>query len=232
MELGFLRKLKELDLAGNQLTGTVALSIYNISSLVRFTVASNQLWGEIPSNIGVTLPNLLYFRNCFNLFTGKIPASLHNITRIRELRLSNNFHDGSVPPGLGNLPFLEMYNIGFNRIVSYGDNGLDFITSLTNSSRLSWLAIDENRLEGLIPESIGNLSKVLSKLYMGGNRIYGNIPASISQLSSLTLLNVSYNSISGEIPSEIGQLKELQVLGLARNKLSGTIPNSLGNMMK
>ncbi|XP_050123818.1 probable LRR receptor-like serine/threonine-protein kinase At3g47570 [Malus sylvestris] len=232
MELGFLRKLKELDLAGNQLTGTVALSIYNISSLVRFTVASNQLWGEIPSNIGVTLPNLLYFRNCFNLFTGKIPASLHNITKIRELRLSNNFHDGSVPPGLGNLPFLEMYNIGFNRIVSYGDNGLDFITSLTNSSRLSWLAIDENRLEGLIPESIGNLSKVLSKLYMGGNRIYGNIPASISQLSSLTLLNVSYNSISGEIPSEIGQLKELQVLGLARNKLSGTIPNSLGNMMK
>ncbi|CAN6682230.1 unnamed protein product [Malus baccata var. baccata] len=231
-ELGHLHKLKELDLAVNQLTGTIASSIYNISSLVLFTVASNHLWGQIPSNIGDTLPNLLYFRNCINQFTGKIPPSLHNISGLRSIRMSNNFLEGTVPPGLGNLPFLEMYNIGFNRIVSYGDNGLNFITTLTNSSRLSWLAIDENRLEGLIPESIGNLSKVLSKLYMGGNRIYGNIPASISQLSSLTLLNVSYNSISGEIPSEIGQLKELQMLGLARNKLSGTIPNSLGNIMK
>ncbi|PQP93553.1 putative LRR receptor-like serine/threonine-protein kinase [Prunus yedoensis var. nudiflora] len=226
-ELGFLYKLKELDLSNNQLTGTVALSIYNISSLVLFTVASNQLWGEIPSNIGHTLPNLLYFRNCFNLLTGNIPMSLHNVSGIRSIRMSNNFLKGTVPPGLSNLPFLETYNIGFNRIVSYGDDGLNFITSLTNSTRLNYLAIDENHLQGVIPESIGNLSKVLSKLYIGGNRIYGNVPASIGQLSGLALLNVSYNSISGEIPSEIGQLKELQMLGLARNKMSAPIPNSL-----
>ncbi|VVA11992.1 PREDICTED: probable LRR receptor [Prunus dulcis] len=231
-ELGFLYKLKELDLAGNQLTGTVALSIYNISSLLLFTVASNQLWGEIPSNIGHTLPNLLYFRNCFNLFTGNIPVSLHNISGIRSIRMSNNFLEGTVPPGLGNLPFIEMYNIGFNRIVSYGGDGLSFITSLTNSTRLQFLAIDGNHLEGVIPESIGNLSKVIEKLYMGGNRIFGHIPSSIGQLSSLTLLNVSYNLISGEIPPEIGQLEELQVLSLAANKMSGHITNSLGNLRK
>ncbi|KAM1133886.1 hypothetical protein ACFX19_043791 [Malus domestica] len=231
-ELGHLHKLKELDLAGNHLTRTIAPSIYNISSLVLFTVASNQLWGEIPSNIGDTLPNLLFFRNCFNKFTGKIPTSLHNISGIRSIRMSNNFHEGTVPPGLGNLPFLEMYNIGFNRIVSYGKDGLNFITSLTNSTRLQFLAVDDNQLEGLIPESIGNLSKFLQRLYMGGNRIYGNIPSSISHLSSLTLLNVSYNSISGEIPPEISQLEELQMLGLAGNKMSGHIPNSLGNLRK
>ncbi|KAM1022150.1 hypothetical protein TB2_043108 [Malus domestica] len=226
-ELGHLHKLKELDLAGNHLTRTIAPSIYNISSLVLFTVASNQLWGEIPSNIGDTLPNLLFFRNCFNKFTGKIPTSLHNISGIRSIRMSNNFHEGTVPPGLGNLPFLEMYNIGFNRIVSYGKDGLNFITSLTNSTRLQFLAVDDNQLEGLIPESIGNLSKFLQRLYMGGNRIYGDIPSSIGHLSSLTLLNVSYNSISGEIPPEISQLEELQMLGLAGNKMSGHIPNSL-----
>ncbi|TQD99240.1 hypothetical protein C1H46_015154 [Malus baccata] len=231
-ELGHLHKLKELDLAGNHLTRTIAPSIYNISSLVLFTVASNQLWGEIPSNIGDTLPNLLFFRNCFNKFTGKIPTSLHNISGIRSIRMSNNFHEGTVPPGLGNLPFLEMYNIGFNRIVSYGKDGLNFITSLTNSTRLQFLAVDDNQLEGLIPESIGNLSKFLQRLYMGGNRIYGNIPSSIGHLSSLTLLNVSYNSISGEIPPEISQLEKLQMLGLAGNKMSGHIPNSLGNLRK
>ncbi|PRQ34182.1 putative protein kinase RLK-Pelle-LRR-XII-1 family [Rosa chinensis] len=231
-ELGLLINLKELDLSGNKFTGTVAPSMYNITSLVLFTVASNQLWGEIPKNIDETLPNLLYYRNCFNLMTGKIPASLHNITKIRSIRMSNNFLEGTVPPGLGNMPFLEMYNIGFNRIVSKGSDGLSFITSLTNSTNLQFLAIDDNQLEGVIPESLGNLSKVLLKLYMGGNRIYGNIPASVGHLSGLTLLNVSYNSISGEIPTEIGQLENLQMLGLAGNEMSGHIPNSLGNLKK
>ncbi|CAB4266258.1 unnamed protein product [Prunus armeniaca] len=229
-ELGFLYKLKELDLAVNQLTGTVALSIYNISSLVLFTVASNQLWGEIPSNIGHTLPNLLYFRTCINQFTGKIPASLHNISGIRSIRLANNLFEGSVPPGLGNLQFLERYNIGFNQILSYGDDGLSFLTSLTNNTRLQFLGIDDNNLEGVIPESIGNLSGVIEKLYMGGNHIYGHIPSSIGHLSSLTLLKVSYNLISGAIPPEIGQLKDLQMLGLAANKMSVHIPNSLGKL--
>ena len=125
-----------------------------------------------------------------------------------------------------------MYNIGFNSIVSSGPNGLSFITSLTNSSKLSFLAIDGNQLEGLIPDSIGNLSKVLSKLYMGGNRIYGEIPSSLGRLTSLTLLNLSSNSITGPIPPQIGQLRELQELGLANNLLSGSIPSSLGDLRK
>ncbi|XP_050369521.1 probable LRR receptor-like serine/threonine-protein kinase At3g47570 [Argentina anserina] len=231
-EVGLLNSLKELDLSGNKFTGTVAPSIYNITSLVLFTVASNQLWGEIPKDIDQTLPNILYYRNCFNLMTGKIPASLHNITKIRSIRMSNNFLEGTVPPGLGNLPDLEMYNIGFNRIVSNGSDGLSFITSLANSTNLQFLAIDDNQLEGVIPDSLGNLSKVLSILYMGGNRIYGNIPASVGRLSGLTLFNVSYNSISGEIPTEIGQLKNMQVLTLAGNEMAGHIPNSLGNLKK
>ncbi|KAL6195530.1 hypothetical protein ACLB2K_031149 [Fragaria x ananassa] len=113
-ELGLLNNLKELDLSGNKFTGTVDPSIYNITSLVLFTVASNQLWGEIPKDMDQTLPNILYYRNCFNLMTGNIPASLHNITKIRSIRMSNNFLEGTVPPGLGNEPDLEMYNIGFN----------------------------------------------------------------------------------------------------------------------
>jgi Leucine-rich repeat (LRR) protein/predicted Ser/Thr protein kinase len=229
-DLGRLQNLKELDLTLNNFSGTIPPSIYNISSLVVFAGASNQFWGEIPGDIGIKLPNLLNFNFCFNKFTGKIPWSLHNLTNIQIIRMAHNLLEGTVPPGLENLPFLEMYNIGFNRIVS--EDGLSFVTSLKNSTRLNFLAIDGNQLEGVIPESIGNLSKVLLKLYMGGNRIYGNIPPSISHLSSLTLLNLSYNSLSGEIPLEIGNLEELQELGLAGNQISGSIPNSLGNLQK
>ncbi|XP_057973940.1 putative receptor-like protein kinase At3g47110 [Malania oleifera] len=229
-ELGGLRNLKWLDLTINNLTGTVPDSIYNMSSLVYIGLASNQLWGKIPNNVGDTLPKLLGFNFCINKFTGTIPGSLHNLSNIQIIRMAHNLLEGTVPPGLGNLPFLQMYNIGYNKITSSGDDGLSFIDLLTNSTRLSFLAVDGNRLEGLIPESVGNLSKVLTKLYMGENRIYGRIPASIGRLSSLALLNLSYNSISGDIPVEVGQLKGLQTLSLARNNLSGRIPDSLSNL--
>ncbi|KAL6995428.1 non-specific serine,threonine protein kinase [Sarracenia purpurea var. burkii] len=231
-ELSRLRNLKWLDVTINNLTGTVSPAIYNMSSLVYLAVASNDLWGDIPSDVGVTLPNLRGLNFCINRFTGTIPGSLHNLTNIQIIRMADNLLHGTVPPGLGNLPYLQMYNIGFNRIVSSGDDGLDFLTLLTNSTRLNFLAIDGNLLEGVIPESVGNLSKVLGKFYMGGNRIYGGIPASLGLLNGLTLLNMSYNSISGEIPREIGQLEGLQILELAGNYISGKIPTSIGNLAK
>ncbi|KAJ7958219.1 Receptor-like protein kinase [Quillaja saponaria] len=211
-DLGRLEKLMELDLTINNLSGTIPPSLYNLSSPVSLGLASNQLWGEIPDNVGDKLPNLLVVILCFNKFTGGIPGSLHNLTNIQVIRMAHNFMEGTVPPGLGNLPSLLMYNIGFNNFVSSGDGGLRFITSLTNSTHLSYLSVDDNQLEGVIPEAIGNLSKGLSKLYMGGNHIFGKIPASIGRLSGLRLLNLSYNAISGEIPPELGLLVELQTL--------------------
>ncbi|GAY46679.1 hypothetical protein CUMW_098930 [Citrus unshiu] len=232
-DLSRLENLKVLDLTINRLAGTVPSTIYNMTSLVHLRLASNQLGGEIPYDVRDTLPNLLDFIYCFNRFTGKIPGSLHNLTNIQIIRMTHNLLEGTLPPGLGNLPFLRTYNIGFNKIVSSGDDeGLSFITSLTNSTHLNYLALDGNQFEGKIPESIGNFSNELSKLYLGGNHIYGKIPASIGRLRSLTLLDLSYNSISGEIPIEIGQLQGLQVLGLAGNEISGVIPNSFANLKK
>ncbi|KAE8690367.1 hypothetical protein F3Y22_tig00110895pilonHSYRG00169 [Hibiscus syriacus] len=153
-----------------------------MSSLVVLALASNDLWGRLPYNVGVTLPNLLVFNFCFNKFTGGIPGSLHNLTNIKVIRMAHNLLEGTVPPGLGNLPYLEMYNIGYNNIVSTGDDGVEYIiTSLTNSSLLKFLALDGNPLGGEILESVGNLSKVLGKLYIGESRISGNILIHASQ---------------------------------------------------
>ncbi|XP_077229623.1 uncharacterized protein LOC143862455 [Tasmannia lanceolata] len=229
-DIGRLQNLKHLQISLNSLTGTLPISLYNISSLITFAFASNQLWGEFPNDFALKLPNMLLFHSCFNKFTGAIPQSLNNLTKIQSIRMSHNFHVGSVPEGLGNLPELRMYNVGFNRLVSTGDDGLSFITSLTNSTKLEFLALDENLFEGVLPESVGNLAKGLTKFYMGGNQIYGDIPPSIGRLSNLALLNLSYNFISGELPKEIGQLQLLQILDLARNAIAGVIPASLGNL--
>jgi len=231
-ELSRLRSLKLLDLSINNLTGEIPPSIYNMSALMYLVVASNRLWGELPYDVGVRLPNLLAFNFCINEFTGRIPGSLHNLTNIGLIRMAHNLLHGSIPPGLGKLTSLKMYNIGYNRIVSSGDNWLDFVTSLANNTQLNFLSFEGNLIQGTIPQSIGNWSKVLSNLYMGENFLHGEIPRSIGQLSGLALLNMSYNELTGSIPIEITQLKGLQVLNLARNNLSGGVPKSISDLEK
>ena len=156
--LSRLRNLKFLDLRINNFSGTVPASIYNVSSLVYLALPSKNLWCDLPSSIGVTLPNLLGFNFSFNRFTGTVPGSLHSLTRIRMIRLAHNLSHGSIPPGLENLPELEMCNRGFNRIVASGGNGFSLLESLTKRTRLNFLAIDSILLEGVIPKTMGNLS--------------------------------------------------------------------------
>ncbi|CAN6855558.1 unnamed protein product [Brassica oleracea] len=229
-ELGRLQRLQVLDATINNLTGEIPPSIYNTSSLESLALASNSLCGQFPSNIGDILPKLLVFNMFFNKFTGEIPASLYNLTKIKVFRAAFNHLEGTITSGLGNLPFLEMYNIGFN-LVKGRDQDLDsFIKSLSNSSQLDFLGFNGNLLEGVILVSIGNLSKTLSTLLMGGNRFSGKIPESIGYLTGLRLLNISDNSLTGEIPQDIGKLKDLQELELARNQLTGRIPDSIGDL--
>ncbi|CAL4988631.1 unnamed protein product [Urochloa decumbens] len=218
--LGRLKYIQYIQLSLNNLKGFVPLSLYNLSTLAFFAFAKNDLSGEIPTDIGFRLPNLRVFHICFNKFSGPIPSSLHNITEIESIRMSNNLLTGSVPPGLNGLHNLTLYNIGFNHI----SDTTNIIKDLTNCTKLQLIALDENLIEGSVPESVGNLSETQ------GRGINGQIPSSIGRLTSLTLLNISYNQLSGSIPSEIGHLSELTVLGLAENKLSGPLPVEIGSL--
>ncbi|XP_066393582.1 putative receptor-like protein kinase At3g47110 [Miscanthus floridulus] len=224
--MGGLDHIQHLQLSINNLKGMVPVQLYNRSMLVFFAFAKNDLHGEIPSDIGFRLPNLSVFHTCFNKFSGPIPPSLHNVTKIESIRMSNNLFTGSVPPGLNRLHNLVMYNIGFNHI----SDTTAIITDLTNCTNLQLIALDENLIEGSLPASFGNLSSSLVKLYLGGNRINGRIPPAVGSLTSLTLLNMSYNQLSGSIPSEIGRLSQLTALGLAGNKLSGLLPAEIGHL--
>ncbi|OEL15433.1 putative LRR receptor-like serine/threonine-protein kinase [Dichanthelium oligosanthes] len=225
-ELGRLNHMQYLQLSINNLKGIVPLPLYNLSALSFFAFASNDLYGQLPSDIGFRLPNLRVFHICFNKVHGPIPPSLHNVTKIESIRMSHNLLSSSVPPGLSRLHTLVMYNIGFNKI----SDTTSIITDLTNCSKLQFIALDENLIEGTFPDSVGNLSSSLEKLYLGGNRISGQIPPSIGRLISLTLLNISYNQLSGSIPSEIVHLKQLTMLGLSGNKLSGPLPVEIGHL--
>ncbi|XP_050113906.1 receptor-like protein 35 [Malus sylvestris] len=89
-ELGHLTVLWNFSLGENNLPGMVPSSIYNISSPYIFSVIGNHMHGELPPNVGVTLPNLQAFYCGANNFTGPIPPSFSNASRLQILNFAFN----------------------------------------------------------------------------------------------------------------------------------------------
>lgn len=63
----------------------------------------------------------------------------------------------------------------------------------------------------------------MAKIDITNNRLKGIIPRSISDLSSLEFLDVSYNEFNGSLPGSIGKLGKLRDISLDHNSLTGIV---------
>jgi len=246
--IGFLNKLKTLNLHYNNLEGTIPSTISNLTSLIIFDVSNNKLSGNIPSSIEnltnvkridcsdnefdgsiptvfENLPNLSHIDLSGNKFSGSIPSELANIQKLEHLYLDHNSLSGSIPSELENLVNLKKLWLDHNNL------GGEIPSSIGNIPKLKYLDLSANQLSGNIPTTIGNL-KELIYLYISENKLDGSIPDSIGNLSNLEHLWLHHNMLSGSIPNSIGQLSKLQILELNNNELSGDIPSSLGDLTK
>ncbi|GLT33880.1 hypothetical protein SLA2020_084350 [Shorea laevis] len=231
---GELEKLLNLSILGvgeNNLSGVIPLAIYNLSSLIFLSLVVNQLLhGQIPNDIGLTLPNLQRIFCGSNYFTGRLPISLSNASQLKEIGFEFNNFSGPVPPNLGRLNALEWLTLEGNQLENMEGDDFSFLASLTNCSKLSVLDFGPNHFKGHLPTSIANLSSRLHFLSIENNQISGRLPDGIGNLIGLTSLSFYENFLTGEIPNSIGRLKKLYRLGSSNNQLSGTIPSSIGNL--
>ncbi|EHA8589992.1 putative LRR receptor-like serine/threonine-protein kinase [Cocos nucifera] len=225
--LGKIPGLEVLDLSINNLYGRMPPTLYNLSSLAYLGVGANRLFGTLPPDIGVTLQNLQSLVMQKSLFQGHIPASLYNASQIQLLDLSMNSFKGLLSSSVGSLKNLVELNLGENQLQG---NVWSVLSSLTNCSFLERLYLHDNKLEGNLPASVGNLSTQLERLVVEGNQISGTIPVEIGNLANLTVLSMDKNLLTGSIPPTIGRLQKLILLGMSGNKFSGPIPSSIGNL--
>ncbi|QCD90924.1 LRR receptor-like serine/threonine-protein kinase EFR [Vigna unguiculata] len=228
-EICHLKNLTGIAFHVNKLTGTFPTCLYNMSSLTIVSATNNQLEGSLPTNMFHTLPNLHKLLISGNQITGSIPPSITNASFLSYLDADHNYLTGLVP-SLSRLQGLQFLSLSENNL---GDNSTDdlvFLTSLTNCSQMQVINIGFNNFGGHLPNSLGNLSMQLNRLYVGGNHISGEIPSSIGNLIGLVLLSMTDNLIDGIIPATFGKLQNMQKLRLGRNKLSGGIGAFIGNL--
>ncbi|KAM3306411.1 hypothetical protein P3S67_013281 [Capsicum chacoense] len=109
-----------------------------------------------------------------NSFTGSIPSSFSNISKLETLILKFNSVEGQIPKVIGSLVNHRVLNLGGNKLIGF------FPTSLSNASRLETLEISDNSLQGNIPGEIGNLHS-MNLLSIQYNQLTGIIPLSAYQ---------------------------------------------------
>ncbi|KAF8008400.1 hypothetical protein BT93_K2166 [Corymbia citriodora subsp. variegata] len=227
--LGWLRHLDTLVLASNNFVGTIPISIFNISSVTVIDVVVNQLEGGLPGDLGFTLPNLHEIILCDNHLSGPIPESISNVSNLRFLDILSNNFTGKVP-SFSKMRGLYFFQISINKLGRGQSDDLDFLCSLTNSTKLSVLGASVNAFRGSVPDCIGNLSITLSGFSLSFNHISGTLPSGIGNLINLEKMRMRGNDISGDIPYEIKNLNKIKIMYLSQNNFSGHIPESIGNL--
>jgi len=81
--------------------------------------------------------------------------------------------------------------------------------------------LQNNNLDGTIPEEIGLFDDRLLALHLEDNQLSGNIPQEIGNLTQLNNLFLANNQLSGNIPAELGNISTLTDLSLFNNDLTG-----------
>ncbi|RLN36211.1 hypothetical protein C2845_PM03G24680 [Panicum miliaceum] len=234
--------LRFLQLSHNNLSGLLPPSLYNLSSLNMLSVGNNKLHGRPPPDLRKSLPSIQQFGIGRNRFSGPFPLSLTNLSSLQLLDIGFNSFTGVVPSQIGRLRNLNVLFLSTNMFEANNKEEWEFVSSLTNCSRLQVLAIERNRFAGELPSSVANLTTNLQLLRIHTNHISGFISSEIGNLASLEEIDFTSNLLTGVIPQSIGKLTQLNQgpippsignltkisgLALSRNNLAGFIPNEI-----
>ncbi|KAK8935197.1 hypothetical protein KSP39_PZI013175 [Platanthera zijinensis] len=207
--LNRLSSLRELHLSGCGAAGiSEILPLMNLTSLQVLNLSSNR-------------------------FNSMIPSWFTNLSSLVQLDLSSADFHGQIPE-LSGISTFERIDLSMNYNLTAD------ISELVggNWGRMESILLASNRVRGLLPDSIGNLTS-LQELSLYDNNIEGGIPSSIGKICSLKSLILDGNNLTFELPNSLEvngcstdkPLQNLDYFSVSVNEIGGRLPEWLGELM-
>ncbi|XP_039122107.1 receptor like protein 29 [Dioscorea cayenensis subsp. rotundata] len=177
--IGQCLRLKILDLSFNRITGRFPDKIGRLTELVKLDLSSNHLIGPIPAVL-TSLDLLEFLDLSHNRFTGGVPIALAELVNLREVYLTGNPLGGGIP---------EIWS-KLKGITGIGMSGLGLVGNIPSSmgvflENICFLALDNNFLEGELPEQFKKLERSAKEVNFENNLLRGRIPFSAAFIESL-----------------------------------------------
>ncbi|XP_012569751.2 uncharacterized protein, partial [Cicer arietinum] len=208
--LGMLKKLKILDLSQNEFKGCVPEQVGNLTSLLKLDLSFNGFVCKIPESLK-HLKNLEFMDLSFNLFGNfGVPLFIGEIPKLKEVYLSGNSLSGKIPEIWENLG--GVVKIGFSEMGLVGKIPSSMGVYLKN---LSYLGLDNNKLDGPVPEEFG-LLEFVDEINLENNNLSGRITFSKKVGEKLKLagnigLCLGNNNSCSENGGRLGQINPCKI---------------------
>ncbi|XP_039158986.1 receptor like protein 22-like [Eucalyptus grandis] len=95
-------------------------------------------------------------------------------------------------------------------------------------SNIDILDLSKNKLTGVIPPCLSNLSDTLSVLSLHGNDLYGRFPLWKNDICAFEMIDVSDNQLQGSLPKGLANCSQLEFLNFGNNQIVDTFPSWMG----
>ncbi|GMN65374.1 hypothetical protein TIFTF001_034440 [Ficus carica] len=251
--LGNLTKLTYLDLGYNNLEGELPNSLGNLCMLRELIVEFNKLSGLLPFELTQSFPRCTYYSLeyldlSYNRFRGSLP-NLTIFPSLKEVFLSGNQYNGTVPETIGQLAQLESLILDGNSLegviteahfskltklssLDLSDNSLTlkFNDHWVPPFQLDSIRLRSCKLGPQFPRWLQTQSK-FNELYISNSGISDSIPDWLWDISpKCWRMDLSNNQINGKIKNSSMEFQSLLEIDLNSNKLEGSIPPFLFNV--
>ncbi len=215
------RELVNVDVSGNEFTGTVPESVFiDCRKLESFAASSNCFQGTISEEIcqsytllSLSLDGLTTSNNCKKeLFPG-LPY-LNGFT-------VSHFIQGTIPACLFEMPKLQLLHLSGNSLTG------SIAQDLNISASLQDLSLSHNSLTGTIPPSIQ--LKTWENLELSYNKLSGTLSSDFAMPSINGAISLEVNRLSGDVPTSLVAFNNTDILSgniFSCNFLQSNLPQS------
>eukprot|EP00551_Chaetoceros_affinis_P004325 CAMPEP_0203667280 /NCGR_PEP_ID=MMETSP0090-20130426/4150_1 /ASSEMBLY_ACC=CAM_ASM_001088 /TAXON_ID=426623 /ORGANISM="Chaetoceros affinis, Strain CCMP159" /LENGTH=442 /DNA_ID=CAMNT_0050531399 /DNA_START=119 /DNA_END=1447 /DNA_ORIENTATION=- len=152
-EFGYLTNLTDLTIVKNPfLTSTIPTSFSNLTKLRRLRLMNNGLQGPWFEGLLRNMTKLVDVGLKENQFNISLPLDIADVRSLNILTLSGNKFHGKIPIEYGKLHRLETLELHANKLTGTIPSELFF-------PNLQVLSLQDNNIDGTMPETICNMTK-------------------------------------------------------------------------